>query len=87
MIQPHTNQPEHGKIGNFYIPRILQKSFVCKISVFILFQRVDIFNGNRNFLLKTVISIAENWLNKKNHTEHKYSVFFESQNNNIKNFK
>ena len=28
-----------------------------------------------------MISIDENWLNKKNHTEHKHSVFLESRNN------
>ena len=32
------------------------------------------------FFLKSIFSIGENWLNKKNHTEHKYSVFLESQN-------
>ena len=30
--------------------------------------------GNKTFLLKIIISIGKNCLNKKNYTEHKYSV-------------
>ena len=38
--------------------------------------------GYKTISAQTIISIGENWLNKKNHTEHKYSVFFESRNKN-----
>ena len=38
--------------------------------------------GYKEFSLKTIISIGEIWPNKKNHTEHKYSVIFESRNKN-----
>ena len=31
-------------------------------------------------LLRNIILSVENWLNRKNHTRHNYSVFFESRN-------
>ena len=40
----------------------------------------------KNLLLKTIISIGENWL-KKNHPEREYSSFFDSRNKNNKSKK
>ena len=37
----------------------------------------------KNFWLEIIISIGENWLIKKNLTEHKYSGFFESRNKKL----
>ena len=39
--------------------------------------------GYKKFLLKKIISMGENWLNKKKQTEHKYSVFFQNRNKKI----
>ena len=79
------NSPEHGQFGNFQTPpppRILQKTIGGKISFFIWTAEVDIFYRLfKNVCWKLLFRSAKfDWI-KKNHTEQKYSVFFESRNN------
>ena len=53
---------------------------ICFFFSFELWKSISLMRY-KNSLLEIMFSISENWVNKKNHTEHEYSVFFGSRNN------
>ena len=70
-----------ANLANFKLPKLSKNSSEVKY-LFKIGESIFLM-GSGKFLLKIKVSIAENWLNKKNHLEHKYSIFFESRNNYI----
>ena len=70
-----------AKLAIFKPPELYKKLSEVKYLFSFELRKSISSMGYKKITLKNIISIGENWLNKKNHTERQYFVFFESRNN------
>ena len=73
--------PEQANLTIFKLPELYKKRLEVKYLFKFELKKAMSLMGFEKFLLKTITLIGENLLSKKEHTEHKHSVFFESRNN------